>query len=74
MMELQEIKKQLPHGAIKRIAQKVGITQSLASLIVNGRTKSSLAAEVYTEAAKIISEHKAKEKEAKEVLQKALSE
>lgn len=73
-MNLQELKKQLPHGAISLIAKRAGVTITMVSLVLSGKvSKCSKIAEIITEAAKIAEEHKAKMREAEQALQKALN-
>ena len=73
-MTLQEIRKQLPSGAIKEIAKRANTSTTSVSLIFKGKINSLKKQEVLQVAADFMAEYKAKERETKEVLQKALSE
>jgi len=73
-MTLQEIRKQLPSGAISEIAKRAKISVTTVTLIFQDRTNSLKKQEVLQIAADFLTEHKAKERAAKEALQKALSE
>lgn len=73
-MNLQELRKHLPHGAGALIARRVGVTNCMVSLVLSGKTpKCSKIAEIITEAAKIAEEHKVRMREAEQALQKALN-
>lgn len=73
-MNLQEIRKQLPSGAIKEIARRANTSTTSVSLIFKGKINSLKKQEVLQVTADFMAEYKAKEKEAKDTIQKALSE
>jgi len=72
-MELQEIKKELPRGAIKKIAKQTNLTVALISKFFNGKIgNSTQKTEILQAAADVLAEYKAKERKANAALQKAL--
>lgn len=71
---LEEIRQELPAGAINQIAKKVGVSKSTASHIMTGRYYSPRFPEVLEAAAEIIANHKAKERKAMQAINKAMSE
>lgn len=70
-MDLQQIKKQLPYGAMKGIAQKAGVSLWDVSRVFNGG-KSSKELKIKEATAAYLTEYKAKEKQAEEAINKAL--
>ncbi len=73
-IDLKEVKKQLPHGAIKAIADKTGIYQPAISNVFNGIGKPpKRLPEILEAAAEIIAANKAKERKALEAIQSAMS-
>lgn len=73
-MTLQEIRKELPHGAIREIAKRAELTDGLISKIFSGKVTSPKESRVLMITAKYLAEYKANEKAATEALQKALTE
>jgi predicted transcriptional regulator len=74
-MELQEIKKQLPHGAIREIAKRAKVTEGLISRVFNGKIeKSPHEPEILKVTAEYLTEYKAKEKEAIAAIQAAIAD
>jgi DNA-binding LacI/PurR family transcriptional regulator len=71
-MELSEIRKQLPAGAIKEIAKRAKTSESTVSLIFKGNINSLKKQEVLQIAVEFITEYKSKEKEAKMAIEKAI--
>lgn len=72
-MNLSEIKKQLPHGAIKEIAQRSGLSTTTVSQIFNGIIESPKLSEVLKATAEYLKEYKAKENEAVNALNEVLN-
>jgi predicted transcriptional regulator len=73
-MELSEIKKQLPHGAIREIAKRLNVTEGLISRIYSGKIENSpKTPEVIKATAEYLKEYKAREIEAKEAITEALN-
>ncbi|MDD4385844.1 MAG: hypothetical protein PHD06_11775 [Bacteroidales bacterium] len=75
-INLKEVRKHLPHGAIKEIAKRTGYSRPVVSNLFRdkGMNKPKAAAEMLKAAAEIITAHKAKEREAVEALNAAMSE
>jgi transcriptional regulator with XRE-family HTH domain len=71
--QLDGLKKKLPHGAIKAIAQSTGISTTTISQVLNGNITSPKQSEILTAAAEYLTEYRAKEKEAIEALNKVLN-
>lgn len=71
-MKPQEIKKELPHGAVKEIAEKTGLSTSTVCQILKGG-KSPKTATVLAATAEYLNEYKAKELEARQALRNALN-
>lgn len=63
-MDLQEIRNQLPHGAIKEIANRVDLTASTITLFFKGKCKTPKAPDILNAAAEILIEFKTKEQDA----------
>lgn len=72
-MNLQEIKKQLPSGAVKAIAERAKVSTSLVSQTFNGRTNSAKKMDVMNAAAEYLNEYKAKERAAADALKEAIA-
>lgn len=70
-MDLQEIRKQLPSGAIKEIAKRTNTSTTTACVVLKGKRESPKKPEILQAAAEYLAEHKAKEREAMKALQKA---
>lgn len=75
-IDLTEVRKQLPSGAINEIAKRTGYSRPVVSNFFRdkGMNKPKAAAEMLKAAAEIITAHKAKEREAAEALNAAMSE
>ena len=71
-MNLQEIKKQLPAGAIKEIAKRTNTSTSTVCYVLKEKINSPKKPAILQATAKYLKEYKAKEKEAKEALQEAI--
>lgn len=72
-MDLQEIKKQLPSGAMRAIAKRAKVSTSLVSLTFNGKINSPKKTDVLNATAEYLKEYKAKEKEASDALKEAIA-
>jgi predicted transcriptional regulator len=73
-MELKEIRKQLPHGAIREISKRAKVTEGLVSRIYNGQLKNSpKEPKIKKATAEYLAEYKTKEREANEALKAALN-
>ena len=72
-MNLQEIKKQLPSGAVKAIAERAKVSTSLVSLTFNGKTNSVKKTDIMNATAEYLNEYKAKEREASNALKEAIA-
>lgn len=72
-MNLQEIKKQLPSGAVKAIAKRAKVSTSLVSQTFNGKINSAKKMAIMHATAEYLTEYKAKEKEATEALKEAIA-
>jgi DNA-binding LacI/PurR family transcriptional regulator len=72
-MNFQEIKKQLPHGAIKNIAQRSGLSTTTISHIFNGVIESPKQADVLQATAEFMKEYREKKNAATKALTEALS-
>jgi hypothetical protein len=70
-MDLKEIRKQLPHGAINGIATRVKMSTSMVCLVLKGKKESPKKSEILLAAAEYLTEYKAKEREAMKALQEA---
>lgn len=57
-MKVEEIKKLLPHGAIKIIAEKNNIVEGTVRNILNGKSKTIKSLEVIKTAIELINERK----------------
>lgn len=71
-MTLQEIKQQLPTGAIKDIAERTHLSQTTISQVLNGKLETRKKTTILQATADYITEYKAKQREATEALQKAI--
>ena len=67
-MQLQAIRKELPHGAISKIAKKVGVSAGTVTQFFNGTINAVKSTEILEEAAKIIKEKKEREAKVMEQL------
>lgn len=72
-MEMQEVKKQLPFGAINEIAKRAGVLAPTVSRALNGDTRSPKLPEIMTAIAEYLTEYKAKKQEAQKALKNALN-
>lgn len=63
-MDIVNIKKQLPHGALKEIAIRTNYSKSSISQFFNGKISLLKSTEILKVTADILREHKIKEKEA----------
>ncbi|KAA6335038.1 hypothetical protein EZS27_016701 [termite gut metagenome] len=73
-MNLQEIKKQFPRGAIREIAKRSKTSTGLISRVFNGEIKSPKEPEILQATAEYLAEYKAKKQKAKEALNDALQD
>ena len=71
-MNISEVKKQLPHGALKEIAIRTNYSKSSISQFFNGKISLLKSTEIIEVTADILREHKIKEKAAINELTKAL--
>lgn len=71
-MELQELKKELPTGAIKEIARRSGFSTATISQAFNGKIKTSKRPEIMKATAEYLTEYRSKEREAMQALKQAL--
>jgi len=71
-MEEQQIKKELPHGSVKKIAERTGVSTSTVCSILKGK-KSPQKATVLKVAAELLEDFKTKEREALKAMNKALT-
>jgi hypothetical protein len=72
-MDLQEVKKQLPYGAIIEIAKRTKISQGLVSRIFNGQLANSpKEPEILHATTEYLAEYIAKKKKANEALNEVL--
>ena len=71
-MDLQEIRKKLPSGAIKEIANRTKISTSTVCIILKGKRESPKKPEILQAAADYLTEYKAKKREAVEALKTAI--
>ncbi len=72
-MDLQEIKKQLPSGAIIEIAKRANTAPSTVCQAFKGKVNSAKKIVIMNATAEYLSEFKAQEREAMEALQNAMS-
>ena len=68
-----ELKKKLPHGAMKSIATKTGLSLSTISQVIRGNVVSTKQSEILKATAEFMTEYKAKEREAVRALNEALN-
>lgn len=71
-MNLQEIKKQLPAGAVKEIARRANVNPSTVSNAFNNKLNSPKLSTILQVTADYLTEYRTKEMEAMDALQKAL--
>jgi len=71
-MELKEMRKQLPSGAIKEIAKRTNLSTSVVCIVLREKKKSPRKAEILQATAEYLTEYKAKEREASEALRMAI--
>jgi len=72
IMDLKELKRQLPSGAIKEIAKITNTSKSTVCIVLGGKSESPKKPEILKATADYLKEYKEKERKAKEALQKAL--
>jgi AcrR family transcriptional regulator len=72
-MTLQEIRKNLPTGAIKEIAKRANTSETTVSLLFKGKTNSLRKQEILQITADFLKEYKTREREAKEAISEALN-
>jgi hypothetical protein len=70
--DLTSIRKQLPHGAVIEIAKRAGVLAPTVSRALMGDKRSPKLPEITIEAAKYLSEFKARETEAAKALNEVL--
>ncbi len=63
-MDLQEIKKSLPNGAINEIVKRTGISQATISQVLNGKAKSRHQTQILQATADYLREYRQKEQKA----------
>ena len=73
IIEIAAIKKELPHGAIKDIAKRTGLSTTTISQIFNGLIKSPKQSEVLKVTAEYLAEFKARELEAMQAINEVLN-
>ncbi|MDR0420424.1 MAG: hypothetical protein LBH30_03110 [Prevotellaceae bacterium] len=71
-MDLKELKKQLPSGAIKEIAKRANTSKSTICIVLGGKSDSPKKPEILKATAQYLKEYKTRERKAKEALIKAL--
>lgn len=71
-MELQELKKELPNGAIKEIARRAGLSTTTISQALKGKIKTSKSPEIMKATAEYLTEYRTREREAMQALKRAL--
>lgn len=74
IVNLKEIRTKLPHGAMQEIAKRVNLSRGTITMVFNGTINSPKINEILKATAEYLAEYKAKEKEAKSLLEAALSE
>jgi len=72
-MNINTIRKQLPSGAIKEIAQKTGLSTTTVSHVFRGKARSPKQAAILNAAAEFVKEYKAKEAESMRAITEALN-
>ena len=74
-MDIKELRKQLPHGAIQEIARRSNTSQSIVSKFFNGNLQQCRKdVKIINAAVEYLKEHKEQRRAAEEELQKVLSE
>ena len=71
-IDLEEIRKQLPHGAIVEIAKKAGVLPQTVSRALRGDKRSPKLPDIIKATAGYLAEKKTKEKEALEAMNQAM--
>jgi transcriptional regulator with XRE-family HTH domain len=71
--ELKNITKQLPKGSISEIASRTKLSKTTISTVLQGKVNCKRKPEILKATAEYLAEYKAKEREAKEALQKAMN-
>lgn len=71
--EIKKIRKQLPTGAIKEIAKRTGLSTTLISLTMQGKSRPQKLPEILRATAEFLSEYKARELEAMQAIQEILN-
>ncbi len=71
-MDLQKIRKELPHGAIQKIAKTVGVSSGTITQYFKGTIKPVKTAEILEEALKIIKKKKERENKVMEEIKMLL--
>ena len=71
-MELREIRKKLPSGAIKEIARRTNTSTSTVCVVLKEKRETPRKPEILQATAEYLAEYKTKEREAKEALQRAV--
>lgn len=72
-VDLKEIRKQLPHGSVKIIAEKVGVNIGTVSRALSGDKRSPKLPEIIKATAEYLAEFKAKENAAFDALNKVVN-
>jgi AcrR family transcriptional regulator len=71
-INLIEVRKTLPHGAMQEIAKRVRLSRGTITMVFNGKTKSPKINEILKATAEYLAEYKAKQNEVKELLNNVL--
>ncbi len=72
-MKLQELKNQLPNGAIREISRRMKISPATISNVLNEKTGSKKKPEIIKATAEYLKEYKSRENEASEAITEALN-
>ena len=70
-MDLKEIRKQLPCGAINEIARRTSVSTSTVCVVLKGKRETPQKPKILQAAAAYLIEYKTKEREAMKALQEA---
>lgn len=69
---IKRLKRNLPSGTVKHVAQKTGLSTCTVSCVLNGKVKSPKEAKILNATAEYLAELKSKEAEAMDNLNAAL--
>lgn len=72
-MDLKEVKNQLPHGSIRKIAKAVNVSESTVSKFLSGEIKSNKESDILQEAANLLIAYKEQKRSATDAIKKAIS-